>query len=152
MIVIFNVIVSLFIGGYVVSRTTVGENSTESLIYGVLLWGVLFVFMLMTGAGLGFGSAMVATNATMAADDVARTPDFAEKLNLTETQKEKAREVFQEAREATADVSPVTVSWMCFGGIVLSLLASIAGSVCGAGPELVIRRLRERRVVVMKTA
>jgi ABC-type transport system involved in multi-copper enzyme maturation permease subunit len=35
-------LVSLFVGGFVTSQCTVGESKTESTIYGVIVWGVVF--------------------------------------------------------------------------------------------------------------
>ena len=54
-VMVFITLVSLFVGGFVVARTTVGENKLESIIYGLLLWGVLLVFFLVMGGALGMG-------------------------------------------------------------------------------------------------
>src|SRR5437764_437975 len=53
---IVTVIASLFVGGFVVSRITAGEDKTEALTYGVVLWGFLFALttaLATTGTNLG---------------------------------------------------------------------------------------------------
>jgi hypothetical protein len=42
--------------------------------------------------------------------------------------------------QLVADMDPVALAWWSFAGMVLSVLAAIAGSVLGAGPEVVLRR------------
>lgn len=153
-VVIFNSLVALFIGGFVASRATVGEDKTESLIYGLLVWGALFVFTLLTTAGMGMGLGMMASN--LARPQAAQTQnpaadDMATKLGLSEEQQQKYQEMYGQAQQVTSQASPTTMAWLGFGGMVLSILASIAGAVCGAGPELVVRQLRDRRGAAVKT-
>ena len=63
-------IIALFVGGIVTSQCTVGENPGESVIHGIIMWGVVFAFIVWltaTGVRAGFnamiGVASVGTNA-----------------------------------------------------------------------------------------
>lgn len=152
-VVLFNSLIALFLGGFVASRATVGEDKTESLIYGLLVWGVLFVFTLLTSAGMGLGVGLMASNAVK--PQAAQNPssaDLAGSIGLSEEQQAKYKEMYEDAQQVTSQVSPTTMAWLGFGGMVLSILASVGGAVTGAGPELVIRQLRDRRATAVKTS
>src|SRR5207302_4330395 len=48
---------SLFVGGFVVSRMTAREEKSETILYGVILWGFLFACSLaLAGAGVAAGT------------------------------------------------------------------------------------------------
>ena len=52
-------LLAMFFGGWATSRLAVGESKTEAVLYGLILWGVLFLGMVwLLGAGLrtGFGA------------------------------------------------------------------------------------------------
>jgi len=56
-------LIAMFFGGWATSRLAVGESKTEAVLYGLILWGVLFlgmVWLLSAGLRTGFG-AMVGT-------------------------------------------------------------------------------------------
>src|SRR5690349_4557248 len=56
---ILSTVVALFLGGWVTSQTTVGENKTEAIIHGVIMWGVVLFLMLWlvsTGLRTGFNA------------------------------------------------------------------------------------------------
>ena len=58
---IFTLLFSMFVGGWSVSRLAVGESKLESVLYGVILWGVLFVgmfWLIGVGVRVGFGALM----------------------------------------------------------------------------------------------
>jgi hypothetical protein len=153
-VMIFNTLVSLFVGGFVASRATAGEDKTEALIYGILVWGSLFVFTLLTSTGLGLGLGMMASNVARPQAEQGQSPsseDVATSLGLSEEQKQKYSEVYGEARQVASQADPTTMAWLGFGGMVLSILASVGGAICGAGPELVLRQLRDRRTTVVKS-
>src|SRR5437764_1744689 len=63
---IVTVVASLFVGGFVVSRITAGEDKTEALTYGVVLWGVLFAIsaaLATTGTSLGLNALSASSQA-----------------------------------------------------------------------------------------
>lgn len=56
---IVTLLLSMFVGGWTASRLAVGESKLEAVLYGVILWSVLFVGMFwLVGMGLrtGFGA------------------------------------------------------------------------------------------------
>jgi len=139
------VVASLFIGGFVVSRITAGEDKTEALTYGVVLWGFLFAVttaLASSGANVGLN----ALNAFGARSDAnAATLPKLDDLGLSERNAERLRDRLS---AATPAVAPHEAAWWGFAGIILSMAAAIGGSVAGAGPTLVLRQIRERRGLV----
>ncbi len=118
-------IVSLFIGGFVTSQSTVGEKKGEAMIYGTLLWGILFIgLVFLNGGGLDLG--------------------FGGLLNRVQ-----AASIDNVSDSASAD--RVAAAWWTFGGLVLSLITAMLGALAGAGPNLVLRRVRGTRRAVVRT-
>jgi len=81
---IFTLLLSMFLGGWATSRLAVGETKLEAVLYGVILWGVLFLGMFwLIGAGVrvGFG-ALVSGAVVVSSDDPAEatSPDALNKL------------------------------------------------------------------------
>ena len=49
----------MFLGGWTTSRLAVGETKLEAVLYGVILWGVLFlgmIWLIAEGVRVGFGA------------------------------------------------------------------------------------------------
>jgi len=81
---IITLLLSMFLGGWATSRLAVGETKLEAVLYGVILWGVLFLGLFwMIGAGIrvGFG-ALVSGAVVVSSDDPAdaASPDALNKL------------------------------------------------------------------------
>jgi hypothetical protein len=81
---IFTLLLSMFLGGWATSRLAVGETKLEAILYGMILWGVLFLGMFwLIGAGVrvGFG-ALVSGAVVVSSDDPAdaASPDALNKL------------------------------------------------------------------------
>jgi len=173
-VAMFSLLVALFMGGFVVTRITVGENKTEAIIYGLVLWGTLFTFALVGGANLGVNlllgyGVMNQSSENAQAPNPFLTDDLADKLQLNDQQKAtyndmrqpsnpfltdemanrlnlngEQRQAFNNIRHRPQDVNPTVVAWVGFIGLILSILAAILGAVEGAGPELVFAQLRTR--------
>jgi len=138
-------IATMFLGGFIASRFTVGEEPSEAMTYGVLVWGTLLLFLLVTGAGLGVGAF---AGLKQAAPDTAATGDvqaMKRELGLTDQQADKYQAYVQNVRATAERTNPATVAWWTFGGVALSLLAAVGGGLVGAGPEMFIRAVREPR-------
>jgi hypothetical protein len=131
-------ILSLFLGGYVASCTTSGERPTEAGIYGVLVWGVVFVLLLWGGLGFGFGH-LGGLRQLTPADGPAAVAERTNAAGPSAQQEQRNASLVQ----APASATPVQAAWWAFGGVALSLLASIAGGWVGAGPEPAVRTTRE---------
>jgi hypothetical protein len=154
---ILSLLVALFIGGFVASRTTVGERKSEALMYGVLVWAVLVGMMTALAAAgsqadLGFNSYLRGTQTTMAQPNLQQpvTGEMLQKanVNLTEQQRNNLNQQLAQAHQATANTNATAKAWWAFAGIGFSLFAAIIGALVGAGPELVLRYWGRRRVVV----
>jgi len=143
---LITVIASLFVGGFVVSRMTAGEDKTEALTYGIVLWGFLFaVGTALSVAGTNVG--LNALNALMRTDTRAAMPNL-DDIGLKESQ---IREVRAKFNEPLPLDTVKAAGWWAFAGIILSLAASVGGAVTGAGPTLVLRQIRARRGLVTTT-
>jgi len=138
----FALMASLFFGGYVASLTTAGENTRESVIYGILVWGTMFGLLLTVGSSLTLGmGAMLGSVKNTDASPALSSKDLQAKLDLTPEQQQKYEQTIAGAQSLTKKVDPVTLAWWGFATLVLSLLAAMGGSLAGAGPELVFRRI-----------
>jgi len=138
---IITVIASLFVGGFVVSRMTAGEDKTEALTYGVVLWGFLFAVgtaLAATGTNVGLN----ALNAFATRSDTRAALPNLDNLGLS---REQVREIRQQYNEPLPADTVKAAGWWAFAGIILSLAAAIGGAVVGAGPTLVLRQIRARR-------
>lgn len=155
---ILSALVAMFAGGCVTSRCTAGETTTEAMMYGTIMWGVVFVFLLwlaVSGIRLGFSAMVGMVNSPVATEAMQRfnTEDL-RGMGLTQQQINQLQARFQTMprdvesyREATAEAA-----WWTFGGILLTLLAAIGGAVVSAGPALSIRNLGMRFRSVSTTA
>ncbi len=127
-----SMLIALFLGGFVTSRTTVGENKAEALIYGVLHWGVLLALLLqLTHIGLDNSFSRI----LMQTAEVGGIKDPSANLG----------EFAQSAGIEPGGISPRAAAWWAFVILVTSLMTSIVGSLMGAGPELVLQRIRSNR-------
>lgn len=167
---IFATVVCLFVGGFIASQLTVGENQKEAALYGLLVWAVVFAMLLWlmaTGVRTGFNAMLgVAATGTVAAanttqDDWEAT---ARRAGFTQSQiddvRDRVKKAPADARAAVED--PTTrskaedaarefsdhatkVTWYAFLGTLLSMLAAAAGGYVGAGPTFrlfAVRRVR----------
>src|SRR5919204_199405 len=51
--------IALFVGGWVTTQCTVGENKTEAVVHGVIMWGVvlaMLLWLMATGIRAGFNA------------------------------------------------------------------------------------------------
>lgn len=137
-----SLLVALFMGGFVTSRSTVGERKDEAMIYGLLLWGTIFVGVVMlTGLGLNLGVGGMLQQVT--------APGIAP--SLTEAQMQEAGLTVEQigdlraAQDRASSVRATTAAWWTFATLIASIIASVAGALLGAGPELSLEYLRRRR-------
>ena len=72
---ILTLLIAMFFGGWATSRLAVGETKGEAILYGIILWGVLFVGMLWLNSArvrVGFGAILgVASGSVIVTDDTA---------------------------------------------------------------------------------
>ena len=148
--VTLTLLASLFIGGLIISRLTVGESEIlEPSVYGVLLWSlVIFVvpFLPMTASNVGYGpltSSEQTASSTLSQDELMEA-------GLTEDQ---AVTVAQMANPESSVSNWIQgnaseVAWLSFVALLLSLGAAIAGAITGAQlSEAHLVRERQRATV-----
>lgn len=157
---IISTLVSLFLGGMVASQCTVGENKMEAVIYGLIVWGVVFAMLLWLMAGgirIGFNAVMgVASspgNSVLAARLTDRDLEAAgfrqEEIAQRRAEFDRLRaSLTDEVRNAAQDPRAAKAAWWTFGGLLLSMLAAIAGSLTGSGPTLAIADVRIRQTIM----
>ncbi len=141
-----SLLVALFCGGFLVSQCTAGETSGEAAIYGVVMWGLVFAFLLwMTTSNLrlGFNSvmSMASSSATAGAAPSLSDADL-QRVGMTADQIKNYRANAESAgakmRAAAQDQGTIAAAWWTFAGVLFSMLAAMFGAVCGSGPHVVV--------------
>lgn len=138
----------LFLGGYLASQFSVGENRFEGAVYGLLVWAVVFAMLLWlmaSGVRTGFNAMVGMASAGEAGATAAE--DFesaARRYGVPQLQiddwKQKAKDAgaghavgdpqHQQAADAAA-----RVTWYAFLGTLVSMLAASAGGYLGVGRQ-----------------
>jgi hypothetical protein len=139
-------IIALFVGGYITSQCTVGENAGESVVHGLIMWGVVFAFIVwLTAAGVraGFnamiGVASVGTSAMQGVNEnwetLARQAGVPPERIDEWRQQAGANVQDPQNQEQAADVA-MQASWWTLFGVMLSMAAAAIGAWLGSGPRL----------------
>jgi hypothetical protein len=158
---------SLFVGGFVASLFTTGENKFEGTVYGLLVWAVVLgtlVLLLAAGVRAGF-SAMVGvanTAGTLTASGNGNWEEIARRNGATDADIERARgnlasapasvrdAINDPATRQAAEENATRAAWYSVLGAVLSMLAAGIGGYVGSGPTFrlipaIINRVPGRR-------
>ena len=140
---------ALFVGGLMTSLFTVGENHLEAVIYGVIMWAVIFMsFALMSTIGLRSGlSAMVELSNTaqiQSWETVAREAGVP-KATIDEWRAKLTPPDSADVAKAKAEVAEAAtrITWYAFAGMWLSMFAAAGGALLGAGPTFRLVMLRD---------
>lgn len=143
---IVSVIVALFVGGWVSTQLTAGENEREAVLYGILTWAVVVGFSLALvgmGARAGYfalvGGSMVAAQSPAAQnwEQAARDAGVSqERIDAWKASMDpnRARELANDpvAREK-AEHAAIGASWAALVGVMLSMASAIGGAMAGRG-------------------
>jgi hypothetical protein len=161
-------LVSLFVGGCVASQCTVGETKNEAILYGVVVWGVVFGILLFLTASAfrtGFHALMGVANVGEVATRTSSPEDFeaaAQRAGMSQTEidtwKQKLTATPEATRNAVTDPNnqraategTAKVAWWAFLGTLLSMIAAVGGAYLGAGPKIYLMRLNLPRVGVYR--
>lgn len=152
--------ISLLLGGFIASQLTVGENKTEGMLYGLLVWAAVFAMLLWlmaSGVRAGFGAMVgVATAAGNAGQNVSQADfeDMARRAGYNQQQiddfKNRVKSAPADAQAAANDPAnqaraeqaareagetATRVTWYTFAGTLVSMLAAALGGYLGAGPQ-----------------
>ena len=162
---IVSLLLAMFFGGWATSRLAVGESKLEAVLYGIILWGVLFtglIWMVSAGVSRGFGAiAGVAYGAYSSPEgdvDIERIAADLKRQGVDEAGVNKVRDSFRRVTSdpgSTPDVASNVASdpqfrqaaddflkrtrvatWWTLGGVVLSMITVILGSLTGSGELL----------------
>jgi len=162
-------LLAMFFGGWATSRLAVGESKLEAVLYGLILWGVLFagmIWLLASGIRTGFGGLVgLATGAYSTEDgriDVDRVASDLKQAGVDEATVTKYRSYYERVRDNPGAVAQVgreisgesgpreaarEASWWSLAGVLVSLATAIFGSLVGSGellqpvPILGVRRV-----------
>lgn len=154
---------SLFLGGFVASQFTTGENKYEGTVYGFLVWAVVLatiVCMLAIGVRAGFGAmyGVANTAGTVVANSNSNWEEVARRNGATDADIERARTNLATSPEAVRNAinDPATrqaveenstrAAWYSVLGAVLSMAAAGLGGYLGAGPTFRLIRTTVARV------
>lgn len=139
---------SLFLGGWITTQLSVGENTREAVIYGVLTWAVVTAISLgLVGTGIraGYmalmGSALVAQNDPQVqnrnweelARDAGVTQEKINEVKQTTDPNRVRAEVTDPANQEKARQTSIATAWALLGGTLLSIGAAVGGAVVGKG-------------------
>jgi hypothetical protein len=162
-------LLAMFFGGWATSRLAVGESKLEAVLYGLILWGVLFtgmIWMLGSGIRTGFGGLVGLAAGAYTTDggqiDVDRVAGDLKEAGVDEATVNKYRGYYERIRShpgAAAEVGREVsgesgargaarqASWWSLAGVLISMATVIIGSLVGSGellqpvPILGVRRI-----------
>lgn len=156
--IMLTLLASLFVGGIIISRMTVGESDVmEPSVYGTLLWALTFVVLPLlpfAGTDIGYGSLNAQPQQPQAQQAATAQPTTAEteqQLSDAGLNAEEAETVAQMAHPGGTVSSWMSgnateAAWLTFAAILISLGAAIGGSLLGAATDE-DHLLRQKRTV-----
>jgi ABC-type transport system involved in multi-copper enzyme maturation permease subunit len=155
---ILALLLAMFFGGWATSRLAVGESKLEAVLYGLILWGVLFtgmVWLLASGIRTGFGGLVgLAAGAYTTEEgriDVDRVARDLKQAGVDEATVTKYRGYYERVRESPGAAAEVSrelsgeagtreaarqASWWSLAGVLISLATAVIGSLVGSGELL----------------
>ncbi len=159
-------LLSMFFGGWATSRLAVGESKTEAVLYGLILWGVLFLGMIwLVGAGLrtGFGAMVGAASGLYTTQedggvDVDRMSRDLKRAGVDDASVDKYRRAYERVRDDPSSAADVGremkndpevrhagsvaadkaryITWWTLFGVLASLATVVVGTLMGSGELL----------------
>jgi len=148
---------ALFLGGFVASQMTTGENKIEGVLYGVLVWAVVFALLVTVlsrvvasgmGALIGLANPVsnVAANPNWEAQaraNGATDADIQNFRNNVQNAPENIRNAINDpANRQAAEENATRAAWYTFLGTLLSMAAAAIGGWIGAGPTFRLFTIR----------
>jgi len=151
---------SLFLGGFIASQMTTGENKFEGALYGILVWAVVFALLITIVSrvvGSGFSALIGLANPV---SNVAASPGWEEnmrKAGATDADIDRAKAEInnlpERARNAINDPAnrqqveenATRAAWYTFLGTLVAMIAGALGGYIGAGPTFRLFTIRADR-------
>ena len=152
---------ALFLGGFVASQMTTGENKMEGTLYGVLVWAVVFALLLTvvsrvvaSGMGALIGLANPVSNVAagqnweaQARANGATDAEIAQFRSNVQNAPENVRNAINDpANRQLVEDNATRAAWYTFLGTLVSMLAGAIGGYVGAGPTFRLFTVRVDRV------
>jgi hypothetical protein len=143
---------SLFVGGIIISRMTVGESDVvEPSVYGTLLWAMTFVvlpLLPLAASDIGFGSLTLVQQEQQAQQEPGATEEALVESGLNAEEAETVAQAANPQGTISSWMSgnATEAAWLTFVAILVSLAAAIGGSLLGASLDE-DHLLRQRRTV-----
>jgi hypothetical protein len=153
---------ALFLGGFIASQLTTGENKVEGVLYGLLTWALVFgaiVFLAGRAANAGLtamvGMANVSANAQNASG--VTWDQNLKNMGVPEADIEKVRASIPNATARANEVAnnpeeqkrleenATRAAWYSLLGTMIGLAAAALGGWVGAGPTLRLFTVRVRQ-------
>ena len=135
---IFSIVASLFIGGWVASQMTVGENRQEAVIYGILTWAAftaVSMWMVAAGVRAGYFAAISSSAIVQNNERVPTWEQAALQAGFTQDQ--------VTLRQGTTSMFGYA-AWIALVGLLLSMASSIGGAMVGRGVAFHLYPVRVR--------
>ena len=144
---------ALFLGGFIASQMTTGENKMEGVLYGLLVWALVFGLLMFIAArtvqsGLLAMVGMANATATAQASSGTTWDQNLKNMGVPQSEIDRVRASIPDAtaRANEAANNPETqrqieenatkAAWYSFLGTVVSMIAAALGGYIGAGPTL----------------
>jgi hypothetical protein len=149
---ILTLLASLFVGGIIISRMTVGESDVvEPSVYGTLLWAMTFVvlpLLPLAASDIGFGSLTLVQQEQQAQQEPGATEEALVESGLNAEEAETVAQAANPQGTISSWMSgnATEAAWLTFVAILVSLAAAIGGSLLGASLDE-DHLLRQRRTV-----
>ena len=157
--------VSLFLGGWVATQLSVGENRREAAIYGVLLWAVVTGFtLLLVGMGVRAGYLALVSGTLVAqqsssvqqrgweelARDVGVSQQKIDEMKAAADPNRVQTQANDSATQEKLHQGAVIAAWSVFAGTLLSIGMAVCGAMtgCGATFSLFTDTVRGRRELI----
>jgi len=138
-------LLALFCGGFAVSRITTGETKSEAALYGVALWGLLFG-LVGSIASTGTAAAAMLGNTRSVSDRPMYSAENYRDAGLSSEDRAKYEDIDRKLHEGNREIDSNAKAWWGFASLAFSLGAAVLGSILGAGPGIVLLRLRGQRM------
>jgi hypothetical protein len=152
-----SMVVSLFVGGLVTSLFTAGEDKIEAVLYGAIMWALLFVLLLVLsviGVHSGFNSMAVMAHSSQANSSLAwekGARDAGVPASSIEEWRQKSgtkTAIDDPETQKTIRAAASRVTWYAFAGTWISMIAAAAGALVGAGPTFRVVAVRQSQRVL----
>lgn len=132
-------LVSLFLGGWVLSRSEAISNRGEAALHGVVLWGMLFfgmTILAVAGIRVGLSAVMGAVSAVAQQYSLSEVGQIAQNLGLSKQQVAQLQQRLGEGGFPAA-----SSAWWSFISMIVSLAAVVLGSLTGV-PQARVKESR----------